>query len=458
MRAFVVAGTHSGCGKTTITLGLLAAFRKQELIVQPFKAGPDFIDSGLHRLATGRVSRNLDIWMCGEEYVLTSFHRHSADADVSVIEGVMGLYDGDPSTATLAGALGIPAVLVVDAYGMAESAGALVKGFTDWGKAAGRPALMKGIIFNRVASENHYLRLKAAAGEANVLGYLPRDLSFEIPRRHLGLLVAEEEPVSAGGLDRLADTVVKHVDLNALLDLAVKEAFLIGPISPIRPIGPIKNRRSASVRIALASDRAFCFYYADNIDLLRQAGAEIVPFSPLTDRHIPESVDGVYIGGGYPELYAGPLSGNRAMRASIAAFAASGGAVYAECGGLMYLCRQMTDLDRNTFEMAGVFPFETTMTTGRARLGYREIVLNEDCLLGARGQRMRGHEFHYSRITGGRASPGLIYGMRNGSGEQLPSEGYRYKNALGSYVHVHFGSNGSIAQSFVNFIKQGRSL
>ncbi len=468
MRALVVAGTHSGCGKTTITLGLLAALRKQGLVVQPFKVGPDFIDSGLHRLATGRVSRNLDMWMCGEAYVQECLDRHASDADISVIEGVMGLYDGNPSTADLARALGIPVVLVVDAYGMAESAGPLVKGFIDWAGTEDRAPAVKGVIFNRVASENHYRRLVAGVREVNVLGYLPRDLDFTIPHRHLGLLVAEEDPIPATELDRLAETILKHLDLQALLDLSVLKKPLIVPIRPIRPIGPIKNRRSASVRIAVASDKAFCFYYPDNIDLLAGAGAEIVPFSPLADARLPQNINAVYLGGGYPELYTARLSDNRSMRACIAQWAHSGGPIYAECGGLMYLSRQITDFDNNTFDMAGVFPVETAMTRGRAHLGYREIVLNGDCVLGKHGQKVRGHEFHYSQITD-RVSPKTFpsdsctilkttYDVKNGSGESLTPEGYQYKNVLASYIHVHFGSNPSIARSFINFLKEGRAL
>ncbi len=450
MRAFVVAGTHSGCGKTTITLGLLAALRKQGLTVQPFKAGPDFIDSGLHQLATGRISRNLDLWMCGEEYVRASFHRHSGDADISLVEGVMGLYDGNPSTATLAAVLDIPVILVVDAYGMAESAGPLVKGFTEWGGAKGdNRAAVRGVIFNRVASENHYLRLKAAV-QTNVLGHLPRDMNFEIPHRHLGLLVAQEEPVSVADLDRLADTILKHIDVQAVLDLAVVKQPLISQIRPIGPVGRIKSKKKR--RLAVASDKAFCFYYPDNMDLLREAGAEIVPFSPLTNVRIPDGVDGIYIGGGYPELYAGPLSQNRSMRASIAEWADSGRPVYAECGGLMYLCRNITDFDHNTFRMAGIFPFETAMVRGKVHLGYRELLLAEDCILGRRGQVVRGHEFHYSDIAGARTRANTVYHVKNGAGAMLAPEGYRYKNVLGSYIHVHFGSNPSIAESFIDFL------
>ena len=208
MPGFVIAGTHSGCGKTTVTLGLLAALVKRGLSVQPFKAGPDFIDPGLHRLVTGRPSRNLDVWMCGEDYVQACYGEYSRQADISVVEGVMGLYDGGHGTARLARLLGLPVILVVDAYGMAESAGAVVKGFTEYGRGtpsdSGGPSFL-GVLFNRVASESHFGRLKDSVAGVPVLGYLPRDLGFEIPHRHLGLTVAEESPVTQEQMDRLAD-------------------------------------------------------------------------------------------------------------------------------------------------------------------------------------------------------------------------------------------------------------
>jgi cobyrinic acid a,c-diamide synthase len=450
MHAFVVAGTHSGCGKTTVTLGLLAALAKKGLEVQSFKTGPDFIDSGLHKLATGRISRNLDLWMCGEAYVRSCFGRHVSDADVAVVEGVMGLYDGELSTASLASALGLPIVLVIDGYGMAESAGPIVKGFMDWGSASGAPnAAFAGVIFNRVASPRHYDRLVAGVRGVPVLGYLPRDLRFEIPHRHLGLVVAEEDPVSTENLDRLADTILEYVDVGRLLEAT--EAPALPALSPAS-FESSSNRSARPVRIAVASDRAFCFYYQDNLDLLRAFGAEIVPFSPLVDRELPGNVDGVYLGGGYPELYGAELSANVTMRRSLQKWAEKGGPVYGECGGFMYLCEGLRDFEDRFFEMTGIFPFRTEMVKGRAHLGYREVFLTRDCPLGAAGQTARGHEFHYSRISGGQdLSVGSVYRVKNGSGEDTGTEGYCVNNVLGSYIHIHFGSNLSIASGFIAF-------
>jgi cobyrinic acid a,c-diamide synthase len=456
MRSFVIAGTHSGCGKTTISLGLMAALAQRGLSVQPFKTGPDFIDSGLHKLATGRASRNLDLWMCGNEYVKRCFAAHATASDVAVVEGVMGLYDGDLSTAVLAATLDLPVVLVVDGYGMAESAGPVVKGFKEWGSTKGKDqSVVRGVIFNRVASEHHYERLRAAVQDVPVLGYLPRDVHFEIPHRHLGLVVAEELPVSAANLARLAETITANMDVDRLLEMAEEPS--IGPISQTGPTRPVNNTistRSGSVRIAIAADRAFCFYYQDNIDLLQEAGAEVLFFSPLKDTALPADIDAVYLGGGYPELYATQLSENRAMRTSVRAWIESGGSTYAECGGLMYLSRSIRDFDNVLHDMAGVFPFRTVMTRGRAHLGYREVTFAEDCLIGSAGSRARGHEFHYSQVDQGEtATADRIYSMTNGSGKDLGPEGYHHKNTVGSYVHIHFGSSASIARSFVRSVQ-----
>jgi cobyrinic acid a,c-diamide synthase len=457
MRGFVIAGTASGCGKTTVTLGLLSALRKKGLTVQPFKAGPDFIDSGLHRIAAGLTSRNLDLWMCGDAYVRDCFHRHGSKADIAVVEGVMGLYDGPLSTARLSHVLGIPVILVVDAYGMAESAGALIKGFRQWGsELPGHGIEIKGVIFNRVASSRHYERLTHGVGEVNLLGYVPRDVHFEIPHRHLGLMVAEEEPVSPTALDRLTEAVIACVDIDGLVTLSTSTGPHFPPPAGETPGG---EHVLAPCRVAVASDRAFCFYYQDNIDLIREAGAEILRFSPLADGSLPTRIDAVYIGGGYPELYAGALSQNASMKRAIREWAASGGPLYAECGGLMYLSRSIRDFDNHVFEMAGVFPFEVAMGRERAHLGYREVLLREDCILGQAGQSVRGHEFRYSDIVEGRCSrpDKQVYAVTDGSGKSRAAEGYCYKNTLGSYIHVHFGSNRTVSRSFIDFIRKGRT-
>ncbi|MGO9016069.1 MAG: cobyrinate a,c-diamide synthase [Dissulfurispiraceae bacterium] len=444
MQRIVLAGTHSGCGKTTVTLGILAAFKKKGLEVQPFKAGPDFIDTGLHRLITGRPSRNLDIWMCGKQATIECFKRHAESADIAVIEGVMGMYDGEFSTAMLASTLGAPTILVVDAYGMAESAGAVVKGFAS--------ELIAGVIFNRVASDSHFKRLKDSVQNVPVLGYLPRDLDFEIPHRHLGLVVAEEEPIAYDGIAKLADAVIEHIDIDAIVKISSEGENSLSALTPSH----LHTFTSSAVKIAVAYDKVFCFYYEDNLDLLRRAGAELIFFSPLSGKNIPADADAVYIGGGYPELYAEALSGNSAMLASVNAWTCSGRPIYAECGGLMYLSQGIYDFDGNFFKMAGIFPFETQMNKGGLHLGYREVILEGDCILGKKGEILRGHEFHYSHIVNrvDSSETNAIYSVRNRSGRPLPGDGYRLNRTLASYVHLHFASNSAIADSFVKYIKE----
>ncbi|MBZ0158259.1 MAG: cobyrinate a,c-diamide synthase [Alphaproteobacteria bacterium] len=469
MHGIVIAGTHSGCGKTTVTLGILAALREKGLQVQSFKTGPDFIDAGLHRIITGRPSRNLDIWMCGAEEVAKCFSRHTGDADIAVVEGVMGMYDGDFSTASLACLLDLPVVLVVDAYGMAESAAAVVKGFMTYDSPA---PFFAGVIFNRVASESHFKRLKECIRDVPVLGYLPRDLDFEIPHRHLGLATAEESPLSNENIKKLAGAILKHIDIDTLIKR--EEGTTEGSDSPERP--PVARPAASSrLSLAVAYDRAFCFYYEDNLDALRDAGIDIVTFSPLADPLLPDRVDGIYIGGGYPELYAEALSGNTSLLSALRDWSCEGKPLYAECGGLMYLSQGIYDFEGAFFPMTGILPFPTQMKKGRARLGYREIVLEAECILGKKGSVCRGHEFHYSEIredvkeggnrdAGDRKCPGLpeekapeparIYSVRDRTGRILPGEGYRVRTTLASYIHVHFGSNADIAESFAHFIQE----
>jgi cobyrinic acid a,c-diamide synthase len=469
MSAFVIAGTHSGCGKTTITLALLAALKKRGLSIQSFKAGPDFIDGGLHRLITGKPSRNLDLWMCGEEYVKACFYKHSKDVDISIVEGVMGLYDGDFSTAKLAEILNLPIILVVDAYGMAESAGAIVKGFVSYisecrGNGVTAASTHRytdtpivGVIFNRIASERHYERVKNSVHDVPILGYLPRKLNFEIPHRHLGLTVAEENPITEKNIEELADAVLEHIDVKEIIEQQSSKGIGVSEYGSMEVNNTPLLEKTTTLKIAVAYDKAFCFYYEDNLDLLKEAGAEIVKFSPLFDKSIPDA-DALYIGGGYPELYAKELSANASMLASIKKYSDTDMPIYAECGGLMYLSKGIYDFDGNFFEMANILPFETQMTKSRPRLGYREAELTEDCIIGKKGDKLRGHEFHYSEIKQSavdsqQSEVRSCYAVFNNKGQNIGNEGYRFKNTLASYVHVHFGSNPAIAENFINFIK-----
>lgn len=450
--SLMIAGTSSGSGKSTVTLGILAALKKQGLRVQPFKAGPDFIDPGLHTYVTGRASRNLDLWMCGEDYVRGCLARHSDGAEAVVIEGVMGLYDGgDRSSAALAETLGAKVVLVVDAYGMAESAGALIKGFNDYGPG------IDCVIFNRVGSVRHYDRLRDAVPEGvEALGYLPRDASYAIPERHLGLTTAEEAPIGREFMDSIADAISEHVDIKRIAEMARPE--IASEDNAVKDTAPF-------VRLAVARDRAFCFYYEDNLDMLRQAGAELVFFSPLEDKSLPDGIDGILLGGGYPEVHAGTLSANAGMLESIRAWVLAEKPLYAECGGLVYLAESI-EADGQTYRMAGALPLKCEMLERRAALGYREVKLDNDCVLGPSGAGLRGHEFHYSRIAEHREADGLSYNVMGegawplstgsqptSTGSHAPITSVMYKKTLASYTHLHLGSRPGAAGHLVNFIK-----
>ena len=292
--AFLIAGTSSGSGKTTVTLGLMAAFRDRGMRVNPFKCGPDFIDPGLHQLATGRISRNLDLWMCGEPFSRQSFLDNSSAGDISIVEGVMGMFDGGHScSADLASFLEIPLLLVLDVRSMAESAAAIVRGF----ETLAPKTPVAGVILNRVASERHLQLVSDAIRKhckAEILGHLPRNITFTIPGRHLGLLTGDEAPIGEEALTTLSHEISTHINLDRILELCTV------PPQQITVSTPVQTPKRC--RFGIAQDLAFCFYYEDNFDILRKAGAELVFFSPLTDQELPRGIDGIYLGGGYPEL------------------------------------------------------------------------------------------------------------------------------------------------------------
>ena len=458
--AFMVAGTSSGSGKTTITLGLLAALRNMGLTVQPFKCGPDFIDPGLHQLACGRVSRNLDLWMMGEAKVRETFAANAAaatgqgsGADISVIEGVMGMFDGQTSSsAALAKALGVPIVLILDVRSAAESVAAVLKGFETLMPEVAPVA----VILNRVASPRHLELVSGAIRlhcRAEILGHLPHSLDFAMPARHLGLFTGEEQPISPEALARLAAMMSAQVNLERLLELAAGAT-----VPPAEDIPDRQESIPVQARIGVARDRAFCFYYEDNFDLLRAAGAELVFFSPLEDRCLPEGLDGLYLGGGYPELYARELSGNLGMRQAIYEWAESGKPLYAECGGFMYLSEGIAGDDGQVLPMAGVFPVTARMQKKRASLGYREVRLEEGCFFGPPGTVLRGHEFHYSVIGEMPDHIARIYAVNSSVNGDDSREGYRYKNVLGGYLHLHFGFNPRMAVEFVRACRPANPL
>ncbi len=442
--SLLIAGTHSGCGKTTVTLGIMAALRQRGLTVQPFKCGPDFIDPSLHLAVTGRVSRNLDIRMCGPDYVRKCFSRHApADSQsISVIEGVMGLFDGGSgSAAELAALLNLPVLLVIDVRSMAESAAAVLRGF----ESLDPRIRMAGVIFNQVGSERHLRLVSEAVRQhcrAEIIGALPRDSGISLPSRHLGLHLGAEV-----ALDRqlLVSLMEEHLNLDRLLAIAAEAR-----VPPVPPVALIES--VGKVRLGVAWDEAFCFYYQDNLDLLQAAGAELFFFSPLHDTALPENVDGLYFGGGYPELHAALLAANESLRAQVLAFSRAGRPVYAECGGFMYLCEAIVDSEGGRHEMAGVFPVTARMGRQLRRLGYRRMEMLADTLLGPAGSVLCGHEFHYSDIDPMPEQAQRVYALDDGR-----AEGYLLGNTLAGYVHLHWGGTPEAARCFVRAMLAERS-
>ncbi len=447
-KGIIIAGTHSGAGKTTITLGMMAALHRRGLKVSPFKVGPDFIDPGHHAHVTGQPSRNLDGWMLKRIYNQTVFHRHASGADVAVVEGVMGLYDGFSgsseagSTAQMAKWLKLPVLLVVDAASMARSAAALVQGFERFDPAV----KFAGVVFNNLGSTGHLKFLQdamAAYVRMPLLGGVLRNDKLRMPERHLGLITAEDRPLSRDHLDMLAEKIETGMDLDALLE-RLPEIHTDAASNPVAET-PVPK----TVRLGVARDRAFCFYYPDNFDLLAAAGIEVVPFSPLQDNRLPDGLDGLYFGGGYPELHAEQLAENSEMRAMIHRCSRQGMPIYGECGGFMYLCRELEDRRGKIHPMCGCFPFRSRMHSQLTPLGYREVRLNSDALMGSKGATLRGHEFRYSDLadTGEPAEAQTIYDVSSRNGGRS-EEGYLVQHTLGSYVHLHFGSRPKSAIAF----------
>jgi len=458
MIGFVVAGTGSGVGKTTVALALMAAFRERGYVVQPFKCGPDFLDPGHHSGVCGRVARNLDTWMLNGEANRAIFESATRDADVAIVEGMMGLYDGvgggteEGSTAEIAKLLDLPVVLVLDAANSARSIAAVVKGFESFD----RELRFAGIVLNGVASGDHYRMLESAIREVTptpILGRIPRDPSITIPERHLGLHTIEEQSSRGQYRAKLGEIARGHLDLNSLLASSSPASPNTRSKAHVRASAPHSGK--LLVRIGVARDKAFSFYYEDNFDLLRETGAECVFFSPLEDSHLPPNLDALYLGGGYPELYVDTLSGNQRMSADIRSFAGAGKPIYAECGGLVYLGRSLALLDGRVFTMSEVLPLEFEMTPHLVQFGYVDVEFVADCLLGEKGTTLRGHSFHCSRLR----SPGglpTVYQVHYSLSRQSELDGFAHKNILATYIHLHFRGNPAAAVSFAEAARRSQ--
>ncbi|CDZ82802.1 TPA: cobyrinate a,c-diamide synthase [Citrobacter koseri] len=437
LHAFILAGTGSGCGKTTVTLGLLSLLKRRGMRVQPCKVGPDYLDTGWHTAVCGSASRNLDSFMLPEPVLNALFCEHMQQADVAVIEGVMGLYDGygtDPnycSTAAMAKQLGCPVILLVDGKAVSTSIAATVMGFQHFD-----PDLnIAGVIVNRVNSETHYQLLKTAIERycsLPVLGYVPGVEGVALPERHLGLITARESIVNQQLWQDFADTLERTLDIDALLSLSQLTALPAGewPALPDPQAGK-------GLTVAIADDEAFNFYYPDNIKLLERTGVTMTRFSPLHDSTLPEC-QMIWLGGGYPELHAAALAANTPMLVQMRAAHQRGVAIYAECGGLMYLGSTLEDASGEIHRMVDVIPGHSKMGKRLTRFGYCEAQAREQTLLAAAGEVLRGHEFHYSDFLPENPAVMACRKVRDGKTLQEWSGGWQVGNTFASYLHVHF--------------------
>lgn len=443
----VIAGTNSGVGKTTITAGIIRAFAKAGLTVQAYKIGPDYIDPGYHAAASGRSAHNLDTWLLSPECLKEVFATTAEGADIAVIEGVMGLYDGGrggiSSTAEVAKLLNAPVVLVIDAKAMGASAGAIALGFRDYD----RQVNLAGIMVNRLGSPSHRdMVIQSVAGVGvQVVGAFPREAAIGLPERHLGLVQAAETDQQAL-LDKAAVWAAEHAEVEELLRIAQGAPPLLVPQDGV--VATAKER--FSVRIGVAKDEAFTFYYPQSLEALEMAGATIVPFSPLTDQELPPSLDGLIFGGGYPELYLERLSGNQPFIQSLRQAAGDGIPIYAECGGFMYLMREVTGFDGRNFPLANLIPADCVMEEKLQMVGYVQAEILQDSILGPQGTVLRGHEFHFSRPQPVDASnfPWAFRAQRLRTGDTYTA-GFVRGSIFASYLHLHFAGQPEAIQAYL---------
>ena len=438
----VIAATKSGSGKTTITCGIIAALRKRGLKVQSYKVGPDYIDTGFHKIASGRVSQNLDSWLVGEEKIVEIFNNTVKDADIAIIEGVMGLYDGGrggiSSTAEIAKILNAPVILVIDAKSAGSSVAATALGFREFDKSVN----IAGVILNRVGSTSHEKMIVDALNKINIksFGAIRRDDKIILPSRHLGLVQATENNF-ADILEKISEEIAAQINLDEILNIA--EKFSDCTVEKKSFLFPTPK----SLKIGVARDEAFNFYYEESLRELERLGAEIINFSPLRDETLPK-VDGIILGGGYPELYAAQLESNKKIRHAIKSVAEENLPIYAECGGYMYLMNYLTDFEGKIFEMCGVIPNQAVMTEKLQMVGYVDATLQKDCVIGKVGDKIHAHEFHFSKEVGDLS--GKIFSCeRLRTGEKYFA-GYAEKNIVASYLHIHFAGSPNAAKNFIN--------
>jgi len=444
--AVIIAGERSGVGKTTVTLALLAAMRSLDQQVQSFKVGPDYIDPMFHSRITGRACRNLDPVLTSEEYVKSCFIKHSQNAEYALIEGVMGLFDGatghddTASTAHIARLLQIPVVLVLNCASTSRSIAAIAHGYRTFDPRIN----IVGVVLNRVGSDRHLELLTQALEPLNlaILGVLRREDDITIPDRHLGLVPTGELTNFNLVLDRLTKLGKACFDWEKLLPLmannAIKKYAHTSELASTKP----------KIRIAIAQDPAFNFYYADNLDILQEMGADLIPWSPIQDHRLPEGVQGLYFGGGFPEVFAQELAANHLARSAVKTLIQAGIPTIAECGGLMYLCDRLEDFEHNLYEMVGILP--TTAVMGKKlTLGYRQAQALADSCLVQTGDRLWGHEFHRSTVTDSSKFP-LFKRSGFDSQSSYPHEGWQKYQVHASYLHLHFGAQTHLVKRFLH--------
>ncbi|PXV65941.1 cobyrinic acid a,c-diamide synthase [Dysgonomonas alginatilytica] len=422
---FLISATTSGSGKTTVTLGLLRALKNRGLNTQPFKCGPDYIDTKYHDMASGSHSINLDVFLASTYHVESVYSKYAANKDACIIEGVMGLYDGynrmQGSSAQIAELLDIPIVLVINAKSMAYSAAALLFGFKNFYKNIN----VVGVIFNFVASESHYSYLKDACEDVGLeaLGYLPKDTNVEIPSRHLGLNI-EKEFIFDEFANKVATLIEKHINVDRLLEITATHK--------ITDVSKEEEKAKSNLNIAVAYDEAFNFVYHENIEYLKRLG-KVSFFSPIKDKELPLNSDLVYLPGGYPELYLSELSNNTSMLESIRSYIENDGKLIAECGGMMYLCSSIVDKEGIEYPMVNILKQTATMQYMKLELGYRSFNYNGQCI--------KGHEFHYSKVEDPENNTSSVTQIHNAKGMEVDTKLIRYKNTIAGYTHIYWSES-----------------
>lgn len=449
-RIIVSAPTRSS-GKTTVAIGLCHALRSRGMTVQPFKKGPDYIDPMWMSAAAGRSCRNLDFYMMGDEGILRSYQTSSADSDISVIEGNLGLFDGldlegSDSTAGLAHFLRSPVVLVVDTLGMNRGVAALLSGYMNFDS----DTQIAGVILNRVSGPRHEKKLIDSINRfsgAEILGVIPKAPDkIGLEERHLGLVPVKEDPALSEKIGAMGEIIGQNCDIDRIMRIAESA----GPLPPVEPCP--KPSTGRDIAIGVAMDRAFNFYYPENLEALEAAGAELVPFSPLEDESLPP-VNALYIGGGFPEIFIDQLEANEPMRRAVREEAGRGLPIYAECGGMMYLARSINWGDISG-QMVGALDFDVQMTKRPMGLGYMKLEATGECGWLRPGGAVPCHEFHHSKITGLAGDEKFAWKVLRGAGMANERDGVLHKNLLASYAHLHACGAPFWAESFTAFIRE----